>query len=142
MDLLQPKKIEMDGKIFILSKFPAVVGREIIAKYPISNMPKFGDYEQSKEIMLKLMNYVAVTLSEGVEVRLSTEQLINNHCESWETLIKLEAKMMEYNCSFFQNGKGLAFLKKLETFAREKITEILTHLSGNLSQGNKQHTGN
>ena len=55
MDLIQPKEIEVSGKIYRISKFPATVGREIVAKYPVSNMPKLGDYKVREEIMTKLM---------------------------------------------------------------------------------------
>ena len=47
--MIQPREItiaDQDGKErrYILSKFPAVEGREIVAKYPISALPKLGDY--------------------------------------------------------------------------------------------------
>ena len=32
--MIEPKEFEVNGKTFILSKFPAVQGREIVAKYP------------------------------------------------------------------------------------------------------------
>ena len=36
-EFLEPKQVEIDGCSFILSKFPAVEGREIYAKYTSSN---------------------------------------------------------------------------------------------------------
>lgn len=141
-DLLEPKEIEVDGKKFIISKFPAFTGREIILQYSKIHLLNSNDSDKMKEIVVKLMNFVAVTLPDGRLIRLSTETLIDNHVPSWETLVKLEAQMMTYNCSFFQNGEGLNFLKRLETFAQEKIIGMLTLLSENLSQKNKQHSGN
>ena len=41
-------------------------------------MPKIGDYEVSKEAMLKMMAYVAVE-KEGQEIYLKTSTLIDNH---------------------------------------------------------------
>lgn len=140
-ELLEPKKIVVDGKEYIISKFPALAGREIILHYAKIHILQSNDTQKQLEIVLKLMNYVAVEL-EGKIIRLSTQALIDNHVPSWETLAKLEAYMMQYNCSFFQNGEGLNFLKKLETFAQKKITEMLMILSDTLSRKEKQHIGN
>lgn len=126
--MLEKQTIEIDGKHFILSKFPAIAGREIITQYPLSGIPKLGDYKTNETIMLKIMAFVAVPLPE-LELRLTTQALIDNHVGSWETLMKLEMAMMEYNCSFFRNG-GISNL--FETFAEMLpawITKMLTALS-------------
>ena len=139
--LIDPKEItinfEGEELKFNISKFPATVGREIISKYPVANMPKLGDYAVSQETMLKLMQYVERVYPDRVQV-LTSETLINNHIPSWEVLAKLEVMMIEYNCSFFRNGKALDFLKKSMSLAEPKIIEMLTALSGKLSQAEKQ----
>lgn len=137
MDLIQPKEIEVSGKIYRISKFPATVGREIVAKYPVSNMPKLGDYKVSEEIMTKLMSYVEVVLPER-SIRLSTVELVNNHVPDWEALAKLEWEMLQYNCSFLTNGKSSNFLEKLARLAEQKISEILTASLGKSSVRAKQ----
>jgi hypothetical protein len=141
MNLIQPKEITIEFEDeelkFNISKFPATVGREIIAKYPISNMPKIGDYKVSEETMLLLMKYVERVYPDRVQ-ELTNKSLVDNHVPSWEVLAKLEMLMIDYNCSFFRNGKGLDFLKKLQTLAEPKIIEMLTVLSGKLSQAAKQ----
>ncbi len=139
--MIDPKEvvIEYEGQElkYNISKFPATVGREIISKYPIANMPKIGDYKVSEETMLKLMSYVERVYDDRTQP-LSNKALVDNHVPSWEVLAKLEVLMIDYNCSFFRNGKGLAFLKKLQSLAEPKIIEMLTHLSGKLSQAAKQ----
>ena len=77
-------------KAFIISKFPAIAGREIIAKYPLSGMPKLGDYQVNEETMLKLMCYVAAKTPDGGQIALTTKELINNHIPEWETLARIE----------------------------------------------------
>jgi hypothetical protein len=129
-DLLQPKDFKVvcqDGKerTYLLSKFPAVQGREIISKYPLSAMPKIGDYAVNEETMLKLMSYVAVEQKNG-NLRLSTMALVNNHVPDWETLGKIEIEMMQYNCSFFLKDKALTFLDACLQTIVSKATEILT----------------
>jgi len=135
--MIEPKEIELDGRKYVISKLPATVGREIITQYPISNIPKVGDYKASKELMLKLMSYVAVNI-DGQELRLTTEDLINNHVRNGEVLISLEKEMFAYNFDFFTNGNLSSFLGTLEKVAGEKVTEILTTLSGKLSALEKQ----
>ena len=98
--MLQPKEYSVktqagDEKVYILSKFPVVAGREIVAKYPLSGMPKLGDYQVNEETMLKLMAYVAVPGANGEPLKLTTRALVDNHVPDWETLAKLEIAMME-----------------------------------------------
>ena len=128
-------------KAYTISKFPAVAGREIVSKYPIANMPKLGDYAVSEEIMLKLMCYVGVEGNTGI-MPLNSKALVDNHVPEWETLAKLEAAMMDYNCSFFQNGKASTFLGTLATKAEELISSILTDSLGQLSQAEKPRSTN
>lgn len=134
--LIDPKDIEIDGKSFILSKFPAIAGREIIANYPLSGLPKIGDYKANEETMYKLMRYVGVRINDTV-ILLNTPALINNHAGNWETLAKIEVAMMEYNCSFFQNGRVSTFLNDTAQNVPKWIIKILTALSQQLSQTEK-----
>lgn len=122
--------------VFILSNFPAVQGREIITKYPTAALPKIGDYAVSEDVMVKLMNYVAVRTPAG-ELRLSTTQLINNHCPDWEVLAKVEMAMMEKNCSFFRDGRSWDFLENVARIFSKKFSETLISLSERLSQPEK-----
>jgi len=150
-ELIQPKDVTVqtqggEERAYVISKFPAVAGREIVAKYPLSNLPKIGDYPVSEETMLKLMAYVAVKKTndkgEDVFIRLGSRALVDNHVPDWESLAKLEILMMEYNCSFFADGRASAFLQGLGAKAMPKITEILTRLLGSLSHPDKQRSMN
>ncbi len=132
-DLIKPSEFvikDKDGndKKFILSNFPAIMGREIIMKYPMAALPKVGDYAVSEEIMVKLMGHVAVEKN-GVLIRLATRELIDNHCTDSEMLMKIEIAMMEKNYSFFQQGKHWDFLENLTQIFVAKISEMLTRLS-------------
>ena len=129
-------------KTFLLSKFDAVAGREIISKYPTSGLPKIGDYKVNEETMLKLMSYVAIEIESGAKIRLSTRALINNHIGDWETLAKIEVAMMEYNCSFFQNGRISTLLEDFVQKLLVKISEISTPSSAQSSQPEKQPSTN
>lgn len=146
-ELLQPVEKEIDlpsggTKTFILSKFPAIAGREIIAKYPLSGMPKLGDYGVNEETMFKLMNYVAIRGANGEPVRLSTRDLIDNHCETWEVLARVEFEMLKLNCSFFADGRASRFLEGFAQKALGSATKMLTAFSEQLSNLEKQPSKN
>ena len=140
--MIQPKEVQIDGKTFIISKFPAIGGREIISQYMPSAMPKIGDYRLNEELMLKLMCYVAIPRDNGaVPLQLSTKDLVNNHVTSdfpYETCLKIEKAMMEYNCSFFQNGRISTFFEDSVLAPLRKITGTLMGLSERLSRTVKQ----
>lgn len=132
-DLLSPKRLEItrqDGKTvaFHFGKFPAIAGREIIAKYPTSNMPKIGDYAVSEETMQKVLGYVAVETASGAVLRLTTPALINEHAGDWQTLMTLELRALEYNSGFFGNGGLSSFLRGSLATLQQSISPMLTGL--------------
>ena len=139
--MIEPIEKEIDGKTYIISKFPAVAGREIVAKYPLSGMPKLGDYAVNEETMLKLMKYVCVITPSG-QLALSSKDLIDNHIQSWETLARLEWTMLEYNCSFFRDGRISSFFRDFLQKLPAWISKTLTGLSVPLSPVDLQPTEN
>jgi len=136
--MIEPKEVIIDEKVFILSKFPAVAGREIVVNYPISGLPKIGDYKRNEEIMLKLMAYVAVPHANGQPLKLSNQVMVDQHVKSWETLGKLEYAMLEYNCSFLQRGRISTFFDDLAQKLPAWTIKMLTDLSVRLSPKEKQ----
>lgn len=142
-DLLEPKEMEFtlqNGtvKTFILSKFPAIQGREIVTQYPLTAAPKVGDYKSNEALMLKVLSFVAVKLPEREPLRLSTMELINNHVGDYETLLRIEYAMMEHNCSFFGNGALSGFLDSMGARVNTLISQMLTTLSQRSSASDKQ----
>lgn len=124
--MIDPKEVEIDGKVYVLTKFPAVAGREIVAKYPLSAIPKLGDYAVNEETMLKLMCYVGVPREGKEPLMLTTRALVDNHVPSWETLAKIEMAMLERSCSFFANGRGSTFFEAIAQKAQAFLTQTLT----------------
>lgn len=126
-----------DERVYILSKFPAVAGREIIAKYPVAAMPKLGDYNVSEETMLKLMSYVGVPRDGAEPLLLTTRALVDNHVPDWETLARIELTMMELNCSFFGDGRALSFFQGIAHKGLAWISETLIPLLEQSSKAEK-----
>lgn len=133
-DLIKPKEIQIkdcDGveKTFIISRVPAIPMREVMAKYPVSNIPKLGEYQASKDVMKLLMSYVAVQFDDGQntrEIRLVNEALINNHIVDGEQLLRIEYAMLQYNTSFFGQGDLSAFLHGLIAKHLPSIIQTVT----------------
>lgn len=144
--MLHPKTITLDTadggqKSYVIHKFPAIAGREIVAKYPVANMPKVGDYAVSEEVMLKLMSFVGVP-REKEPLMLENASLVDNHVPDWETLARLEWAMLEYNCSFFGNGGSSSFFAGIKAKLPQFLSPILTALSEQLSATSKQASTN
>ena len=94
----------IESKDFYISKFPAVLGREIMMRYSVSMAKIDKDYTENEEILRKMMKFVRVELPDGRRIALDSETLINNHVPSGEMLQALENAILEYNFSFFRDG--------------------------------------
>ena len=145
--LLQPleKEIPLPNggtKSFVISKFPATVGREIITQYPTSAAPKIGDYRLNEDLMFKLLCYVGVPVPGQDPIMLTTRDLVNNHVPDWETLVKIEWAMMQYNSSFFENGKMLSFLDLMKGQLEGLVSKMLTSFVQSLSKNDLPPSGN
>jgi hypothetical protein len=108
LGLIEPKEVLIDGKAFILSKFPAVEGREILTGSLEKISYKNGEYPKSEELMYKSLSYVAVPGSPGLAPTLLTNKtLINIHmstsCPAW-TLVQVEKAMEKHNFGFLLEG--------------------------------------
>ncbi len=132
--LLKPENFDLldnegHAKTFILSNFDAVTGRQIITQYPMTGLPKIGDYAENEKLMFKLMSFVAVVTPDGRQLRLSTPELVRNHVPNAEMLMKIEGQMMWKNCSFFRDGRSLDLLDTIAQIFSKKIFDLLTPLS-------------
>lgn len=141
-DLIKPRTIlvaNKDGeeKEFTISRLPATVAREVIAKYPTSALPKIGDYKTSEETMLLMMRYVAVDI-DGRQQRLTTKALVDNHIDDVTQLLRLEYQMIEENTGFFGSGSRQGFLDSLLQKLLHSIMPTLTPLLQQLSQAGSQ----
>lgn len=128
-DLLKPKDfsvLDHEGKehFYILSKIPAVEGREILCQYPLTALPKVGDYKANEEVMLKLMSFVGVKAGNTV-VRLTSPTLINNHVPDAVVNMAIEREMFQYNFGFFLEERALTFFERLIQMVDSKISSML-----------------
>lgn len=144
LPLLHPKEVEiptLDGEIrtYIISRLPAIPGREVAVQYFPAALPKVGDYTLNEAMMRKLLAYVGVPREGADPLMLTTDALINNHVPDWQALARLELAMMDHNSNFFRDGRASIFLTGLKGKAESKITGILTVLLEKLSRVAEQH---
>lgn len=95
----------IESKDFYISKFPAVLGREIMMRYSTTMADINGNYEANEEIMYKILKFARVELSDGRKVALESKTLIDNHVPDGEMLSALEQAILAHNFSFFRNGE-------------------------------------
>lgn len=148
--MLYPKEITVttldgDERQYLISRFPAVAGREIVASYPLTALPKIAEYKSNEEVMFKLMAFVGVVTGKNdvgadIIVPLKTKALIENHVPDWQTLAKLELEMMKYNTSFFRGGEISTFFEGFAAKAIRSVSPMLTRLLGQLSEVAKQRS--
>lgn len=110
---------------YVLSEFDAVTWRKIFSQYPLTALPKIGDYAENEKLMIDLMSHVAVLTNDGRRMRLETMALINNHVPYGDMLAKLEIKMMGKNYDFFQDGKILTFFDHVLQIIVKNLSETL-----------------
>ena len=152
LPLLDPTRITVkciDGstKEFDIGKFPALAGREIVTMYPLTAIPKVGNYAANVDVMLKMMAYVEVpavldTMGavQAPAIRLTSRALIDNHVPDFEALYQIEFELVRYNTSFFENGKGRSLLENLAKNLTGQVTTALIKWLPQLLQAAKQHS--
>lgn len=130
--MLKPKEItvvDIDGeeKKYIITRFPATAGMEILYKLPTAGIPKIGDFEVLKETRDDIFKYV-YAVTDGGEIALTTKALIDNHVTDGTTAYKILGAMLSYNFHFleqFSSGKFFGSIsEKLLSTARSLLTEF------------------
>ena len=143
--MIKPEEFKVagpDGELtFVLSNFNAIDGRRIAATYPMSGLPKIGDYDLNEKTYFLIMSHVAVR-KEGRDIRLTTPTLIANHIPDFEVGAKVEIEMMRKNFSFFRDGRLQGFFEALTQMVLAKISETLTRSSEQSSPAEKQPSTN
>ena len=112
-NLIEIKNIDGDILKFNISRLPAIVGREIIAGYPTSMIPKVGDYKVNEALMIKLMSYVEGYNGNDEPIALNGYHMINSYVTDTTTLMLLEFEMLKYNFPFLNFGKNKGFIENM-----------------------------
>jgi len=129
--------IDVKGKehIFQIGKVPWMGGgREILAEYIPSGLPKVGDY-QKNETLARILYANAVKIdSDGNHHPLTTDSMINNHVPDVKVAMELEAAVFDKSTDFLILGKVLeyrtAWSQTLDSVLADLPTQLQKLLSG------------
>ncbi len=102
-----------DGTIskYVLNKWSPMDGRSIVSGYPLSSIPKMGDYSKNEALMVKLMGYVSAHTVNGDLLPLCSDALINNHVHDWYSLATLEVESFRFNVSWLEDDESWSKFK-------------------------------
>lgn len=144
--MIKPKDIEItdiDGVVrkFVIARFPATAGMEILYRLPTSGIPKIGDFEALKGVRNDVFKHVYIK-TDGGDIALSTTALIDNHCGDGETAIKLMGEILVYNYSFLERLVRQNLLDSILAKVRDTALSFLTEFSQQLSQKSKPASKN
>lgn len=140
--LLEPKKIEINGYKFIISKMPCTVAQEVIFKLPTGLVPLISNFSQAEDMAFKMLSYCERIYDDGRSIPLISKEVIDNHVPDFKTLAMLENACLQYNYDFFANERLLDFLNKGLSHVESRASKILTDLLDRLSAQGMQPFGN
>ena len=141
--LLQPKTVEINGYKFVISKMPCTVAQEVLCQLPAGFLPVISEFTKSEEQLFRMLSYCERVYTDGrANVPLISKTIIDNHVPDFNTLIKLEWEVLQYNFDFFAQGRLLNFLNEGLSLAGSKASGILTDLLDKLLQAGVQLSTN
>lgn len=135
---IKVKSLDGDESTFFISRVPADVGRELFTQYVPTAMPKIGNYKENEKLMRKLIGYVEAVSPDGKRVRLDNDLTRNSYISDWEMLVTIEKEMVTHNTNFFNPAKLSGVLARFNQTLPERVMQMLTRFSEQLSAKNKQ----
>lgn len=90
---------------YLLKRWSPIDGRAIVAGYPLTMLPKIGEYDRNEKLMHRLMSYVSYVNESGNETALTTPELIDNHVRDWFSLAALEVESFRFNVSWLNTDE-------------------------------------
>ena len=123
---IAPKEIQVDGKTFVIHKLPATVAVEVMMRSAGNAIPKAGDFSIVEEMMLKTMSYASIRRKDLPDLRLSSRELIDNHCVDYKTYLQVLEEVRQYSCLFGVAGNLLSFFERIIQMLPAKIQSMLT----------------
>jgi hypothetical protein len=103
---LEPKEIDVDGKKYLIHKFPAWEGILLVGRIPQAMAFTQENLQASGEVWAEVFSYIAVPMPKGGSpLFLTNQDLVNNHVKGWKQMLALFRAIMEYNDGFLENGK-------------------------------------
>ena len=123
--LIDPKRIDINGKEFLIGKIPAIPGISMMTKCAsVVEAETYQDIDTDQ--LVKLAEYASV-IRDGVEYRLDNMNAINtftNVEELWKVCLEVYA----YSFGFFIVGGTQSLMKPLIDARAEAVTRQSTQM--------------
>ena len=100
--LIEEKEVELGGKKFVISKFRAFIGVEIMTQVPqLSLHTTFtGKYPELQRLMVETLKHAAIVTEDGKRVYFETKEQIEAHCTPADVVF-LQKEIWSYNVENF-----------------------------------------
>lgn len=131
------KLVEAMGKVYKILQMGVYDTRKVCLTYPMSLIPKLGEYAINEELSNLLMKYVEVKvkLPDGKEhwLRLDNRELVEQHVPPMQ-LLPLEIAVIDHTTGFFSSGKFQDLVADQLVLLGQNI---ITTLTQSLAQSSK-----
>lgn len=116
--LIDPKRIEINGKEFVIGKIPAIPGISLMTK--CASVVEAASYQEiDTDQLVKLAEYASV-VRDGVEYRLNNLNAINTFTDT-EELWKVCLEVYAHSFGFFIAGGTRSLMKPLIDARKEAV---------------------
>ena len=122
---------DVNGKnhIYQIGKVPWMSGgREILAEYIPSGLPKVGDYQKNERLARILYANVIKIGKEGAQFPLITDSMIENHVPDVKVAMELEAAVFDKSTDFLILGKVLEYRTAWSQTVDSVLADLPTQL--------------
>lgn len=137
IEALDHKLIEIAAKRYRVKSMDVFDARRVAYEFPITMMPRIGDYAENEKLFRLLMKYVEVEISPNNWQALTTDELIRQHV-SPKDFARLEREVVDFTTGFFSDGNASNIVLTIGEFIIERITKTLMVLSAEFLKADKQ----
>lgn len=99
------KIVQIDGRNYRISELPTLVARDVMMNYPLTLLPKVGNYGENERLFKLLMKHVEVQPEPDKNpdwwIRLDTEDSINQNVSA-KGVLELEKEVIDFQQIFFE----------------------------------------
>ena len=130
------KIVQIDGRNYRISELPTMLARDVMMNYPLTLLPKVGNYGENERLFKLLMKHVEVQPEPDKNpdwwIRLDTEDSINQNVSA-KGVLELEKEVIDFSTDFFSSGKLTQIGTTLGELARNILTNIVLQSIAELS---------
>ena len=125
------KTVKGEEVIYFIGKVPWMSGgREILAEYIPSGLPKVGDYKKNEDLARILYANAVAVDKDNNHYPLTTDSMINNHVPDVKVAMELEAAVFDKSTDFLILGRLQEYRSAWSQTLDSLIANLPTQLQG------------